>query len=74
MQPSELPIIKKFMEYCLIQYKSTLFLNLLNFQIVFNILNESIDAYNSSVIDRYFLVVTKLNLPHIKKFGTSKAL
>jgi hypothetical protein len=62
------------MEYCLIQYKSTLFLNLLNFQIVFNLLNESLDAYNSSIIDRYFLSMVKLNMDQIKKLGVSKVL
>lgn len=62
------------MEFHLIQFKSTLFLNLLNLEVVFSILNESLDQQNSSVIDRYFLVILKLNLDNIRNLGSAKAL
>ena len=54
------------MDYNLIQMKSALFINRVNFSVCFTIFNELMENEDWNVIDKYFLMITYINIPKIQ--------
>lgn len=54
------------MDYNLIQMKSAMFINRINFSVCFTIFNELMENEDWGVIDKYFLMITYINIPKIQ--------
>lgn len=69
IDPIQLPSLKKFIEYSSIISIQSLFIKLLNFSAFYTILEDLIEKLTFNEMEKYLLVIAKLNIRTVNKCG-----